>query len=369
MKVATNVAQVKRVFPNARVGDSEVVGLSLESLNDIEKWVDAYREAVGEPLAFLHADVAWSHHAMKNLLQLATFLKSRHVQFGVIYNGGDVAGDESWAHETELHYDEIESGLCVQPDAAVFHTWVQYPTRVLPENQAGTLTNIVLEYLKPASSLSLRREGAALSGRLSVGAQQFVADAPIEIEAIDVGGTAGLVTKHYTGVVPNDAVSADIGLRINVEGSCACSGAVDVTIGAIRYREAEAPRVEDFTLGGPPAPRKFALNSPKQTVAINSRTFSVTSGAAYSVDVPISASWDSENAGYVAVIFLGHDGKQVNRDIWRFHSNEWMIGNVRTDASGSFHYQLPQELARGNTSFRASYMGNDHVRSAIGVLQ
>jgi hypothetical protein len=365
-QVAINVAVVKRIFPQAHVGDSEVVGLSQES--DVEKWLDAYQKAVGEPLAFLHADVAWSHHAMKNLVPLAAFLKSRRVPFGVIYNGGDVSGDEAWALETERHYDEIEGGLGIPPDAAVFHTWVRYPTRVLPENQAGTLTNIVLNYLRPAAHLSLQRHGVQLAGKLFTDVGP-VANVSVAIEAIDVQGAAGLVPKHYSGLVPKNAAKAVIGVRINIEGSCACSGKVQAAVGTVQYREAGKPRVETFTLGGPQGPAKFSVTAREQKVAVNSRTFPVTAGAGYSVDFPISVTWDSENAGYVALIFLSRDGKQVGRDIWRFQPKEWMIATVQTDSSGAFHYEIPGEVARLNAEFRGLYLGNASLRSTLGQFR
>jgi hypothetical protein len=31
------------------------------------EWTDVYQQVTGEPLAFFHADVAWSHAAIRNL--------------------------------------------------------------------------------------------------------------------------------------------------------------------------------------------------------------------------------------------------------------------------------------------------------------
>ena len=368
-EVAVNVAVVKRIFPNARVGDTEVVTLSPELLGDIEKWVDAYQKAVGEPLAFFHADMAWSHHAMKHLVPLSAFLKSRHVPFGVIYNGGDAKGDDAWASAAESYYDEIESGLGVQPDAAVFHTWVPYPTHVLPEDQTGTLTNIILKYLRPAPRLSFQRIGGTLSGNLSFGPGKPLVGAPIIIQAVDVHGKAGLELKTYSGQIPAKAAMADLGVRINIEGSCACSGPVTATIGTAHYREEGKGGVETFALGGPPLPRQFAVGSRAQTVVVNSRTFPVTPGATYSVDFPISTTWNSENAGYVALIFLSQNGKQVGRDIWRFTPKEWTIAKPQTDSTGAFHFEIPSDIAHLDASFRAIYAGSASVRSAMGLLQ
>jgi hypothetical protein len=117
--VAPNVKLAKSMFPNVEIGDVDVVYFSKEFIQATEMWVDAYREARGFNLAFLHADVGWSRASMKNLVPLAGFVRSRGVKFGVIYNGnaGDET-DESWVRGTMEHFTYIESGLGLIPDQA-----------------------------------------------------------------------------------------------------------------------------------------------------------------------------------------------------------------------------------------------------------
>ena len=52
---------------NVRIGDEEVVDASRPATDELAEWADAYRAAIGEPLSFIHADVAWSGLAMRNL--------------------------------------------------------------------------------------------------------------------------------------------------------------------------------------------------------------------------------------------------------------------------------------------------------------
>jgi hypothetical protein len=67
----------------------------------------------------------------------------------VIYDA-DLSGksDESWTRNAVSNFAKVEQGVGVHPDHAVIGTWVRYPTRVLPENKAGTLTNVVLQYIQ-----------------------------------------------------------------------------------------------------------------------------------------------------------------------------------------------------------------------------
>ena len=52
---------------------------------------------------------------------------------------------EAYVNQPQL---KVESELRVHPDQAVIESWVKFPTRMLPENQPGTLTNVVLQYVR-----------------------------------------------------------------------------------------------------------------------------------------------------------------------------------------------------------------------------
>jgi hypothetical protein len=96
-QVATSVASARRILPGLQVGVSEVVTADRQLNAELVQWVDAYRTATGEPLAFFHADVQWSELAMRNLVLLAAPLKARGSPFGIIYTAdGGVASDLEW---------------------------------------------------------------------------------------------------------------------------------------------------------------------------------------------------------------------------------------------------------------------------------
>ena len=168
--VAESVRLVRSYFPNAQIGDTEVVNKSRAWVDELAAWADTYQRITGEKLAFMQADVGWKKEAVQNLLPLDKAFKARGIPFGVIYDAA-ARGDEPWFDANSVsnsdtgwvqnavkHYREVESDLGVHPDQAIFVTWVHYPTRVLPENQPGTLTNLVLQYIHQAKKDNLSED-------------------------------------------------------------------------------------------------------------------------------------------------------------------------------------------------------------------
>lgn len=90
---------------------------------------------------------------MRNLVPLAAALKQRHVPLGVIYDAdsSNNNSDENWSRNTISNFARVESRAGVHPDHAVIETWVRFPTRMLPETEPGTLTNVVLQYIRQKS--------------------------------------------------------------------------------------------------------------------------------------------------------------------------------------------------------------------------
>lgn len=145
-----SIAVVRKYFPDARFGADEVVDASAPWVQELVGWVDTYKSVTGEPLAFIHADTGWSEAALRNFVPLATALKQRGVPFGVIYDADrfNNNGDENWSRNTISHFAKVETELGVHPDHAVIETWVKTPTHMLPESEPGTLTNVVLQYIR-----------------------------------------------------------------------------------------------------------------------------------------------------------------------------------------------------------------------------
>jgi hypothetical protein len=144
-----SIAIVRKYFPNAQIGSDEVVTKDRPWVDELAGWVDAYQQATGEKLAYIHTDLSWKQESVQNLVPLAKALKQRHVPLGIIYDAdsSNNNSDENWSRNTISHFAELESRLGLHPDHAAIETWVRRPSRMLPETEPGTFTNVVLQYI------------------------------------------------------------------------------------------------------------------------------------------------------------------------------------------------------------------------------
>jgi hypothetical protein len=365
-QVAKSVASARRIFPGLQVGGTEVVDADRPWISELVQWVDAYRAATGEPLAFLHADVGWSELAMRNLVLLAAQMKERRIPFGIIYTAdAGVTSDLEWTQSAVQHFTEIEQVLGLHPDQALFATWTHYPEHVLPENQPGTLMNVPLLYLRASPALRLSQSGQDITGTLLGRDGEPVAGAAITLTATDVGGRLP-TARHLAGAVPEHAASAVVGIRIGLEGACVCAGPTTAMVGEIHYREQGRPQ-QDIS----PAPGASVHTlpvTPGKTFYPNLKQFPVTAGAAFTLDTTLSAPAAADHAGYVTVIFLDAADKGLIRENLWFTPSVEPLGRAMTDARGAFSLRLPANVASARPEIRAESAGTASFRPAMTIL-
>jgi len=153
--VAERVSQVlaayQEVFPDVVIGDIEPAGAfrKPEWRQDYRSWVKSFHEKVGVPLAFLRLDIDWNSgdplQAVEDGIALA---RENGLKLQIVYNGRDNdKSDIAWIENAKAHIRLVESRLGGPPDAVIFQSWVSYPSHVLPETSATTLTGLVAWYL------------------------------------------------------------------------------------------------------------------------------------------------------------------------------------------------------------------------------
>jgi hypothetical protein len=147
--VAVKVKQVQAIYPDAKFGDVEPMGVPDDAwLSDVEQWLDAYQAATGQRLAFFRVDMQWHAAWRGQMQQLTALLKRKGVPLQIIYNGaGDAASDEAWTAQAADRFRQYETSGLPLPDAAVFQSWTPHPTHVLPETDPRTMTELVDQYL------------------------------------------------------------------------------------------------------------------------------------------------------------------------------------------------------------------------------
>jgi hypothetical protein len=372
-EVAQRVTDVRRIFPKVEIGDVEVVDASRPWTQELAAWADAYRTATGEKLAFMQTDINWSELALKNLKPLSDTMHARGIPFAIIYNA-DVSArtDESWEESAESHTAEIETALAIRPDIAVFDSWTPNPSHPLPETTPGTLTNLALRYLRPASALTVTQQGNTITGRLTDAEGRSVAGAHVAVTAVDVGARMEPTLRTWSGTVPAGAVGAIIGVRVDSESACVCDGAAGAVVGGVHYDEMGTGRRQTISLvklpieGAPASFRTLAL-APGRTFNPNFQQFPVTAGAAYTFQAPIAATASAEHAGYLTLIFIDAAGKGLKRDFLWFGPSQRAIGSATTDTDGRFALNLPEAVAMAQPELRATFAGSASLRPALAV--
>jgi hypothetical protein len=76
----------------------------------------------------------------------------------VIYDGNPKDIDNiTWENHAMQRFQITEKDLGLVPDDVLFETWMSHPDHLVPENQPGTMTNIIRNYINwRASELVVR---------------------------------------------------------------------------------------------------------------------------------------------------------------------------------------------------------------------
>lgn len=152
--MVSRIADMRAKFPNVQIGDVEPIGTAQppDWVQQITEWTHVYQKVTGTRLAFFHADVAWTAPIWRQqFAAVKSRMQADGIKFGVIYDGGGTGkqeSDELWTQEAEQRFRMVESDPSLIPDHAVFQSWARWPHNMLPETQSGTMTNLVLRYVR-----------------------------------------------------------------------------------------------------------------------------------------------------------------------------------------------------------------------------
>lgn len=141
-EVARHVAEMRSIFPNLRVGAIEPITDALPA-DALRQYLDAYRAVSGTPFAFLHGDVQWLHPWQIPMLAASQLARKVGVPFGVIIisDHPQDSVDAVWTAHARERLAAVRA--VTSPDDLVFQSWTRAPSHWLPENEDGTLTNLV----------------------------------------------------------------------------------------------------------------------------------------------------------------------------------------------------------------------------------
>jgi hypothetical protein len=248
--------------------------------------------------------------------------------------------------------------------------WADRGPRLAPGQRvsAGFLESTRLDLVRPGPG---RTAGSRLvRGRLTRPGGQPLGGATIDLVLRPLDGPGVWGEYRRSGVVPQGASRALVGIRINAE--CGCRGLGDVLLRRAAYAERGAqasneppPVVLDgraftddpsrLTFSHPGAPELDLRVDAGDPVLLNSAPFPARRGAPYEVRLLARVSPRSAGSGYFAVIFL--DEREVLRETIPFDAAPLKEWTARTGPDGTFAVFLP-DLGGGRYVLEATYAGD-----------
>ncbi len=371
-QMVKKIPRIRAYFPDAEIGLAEYAFATAGFTDELIIWADAFRHSTGITPAFFHFEPANFRQAAGNIRRLANAMKSRKIPFGIVYDEYVLQAQlEARLSATRENIAAVEAAAGIHPDTAIFRSW---HSRLLPEKQSGTFTNLVYEYLQAPPSLALMRQSNMVTGQVVDAAGRPMVSANLTFEAFDSRGKAkSMWYQHLEARIPHGAATALVGLRINQYGACICAGWSSVSIGTINYREEGTGVAEKFApypyAAGKvvPSVRRIEL-VPNESSGSDFKRFPVTAGATYSLDVPLSVPANGERAGFIAVWFYDEKGKLIRMDRLWFRPSLQSLGGVVTDNEGRFRTEIPPQVAAVEPEIRAYFAGSASVGFQSAVL-
>jgi len=369
---------LRSAFPGLLIGDVESSPNGAAQVALYAAWMDAFEAAAGTKLAFLHEDTGGSATWVAEVAAMRKETSNRGIPLGIIYTGfPNDSSDAQWLTHVQQHFLDFELSEG-PPDQAILQSWTAYPLTNLPETTPYTFTWLLDQYARPRTSLSLSATLTQASGKLLSTAGAPVASAPVTVTLSPIAGPGIVSSYTLTGFVPTGATSALVGVRINEE--CSCSGTADVAMYTFQYSETGAGSLtanRDFSSGlngwglfttgsaqvesttVPPGKDLHVTAGPSQVVQLNSSSFSVTSGATYTLQIKARVSPQSSGTGYFMIIFLAPS--EIGREPLNLQSGTVILGTAQTGSDGSYSLQF-QAQSGDPTQLRiqSNYAGIDY---------
>jgi hypothetical protein len=251
----------------------------------------------------------------------------------------------------------------------IFQSWHYYPTRVLPETDRGAFTSVIDRYFGARTAL----EPTALDQvtlRTTDGVR--MAGASLEVEAVPIDGPYQEFSLN--GVVPPDASSAVVVVRVNTEG--AGPGEAGFSVYEITYAEDGGENLvqnSDFGQGmvgwGQSGDAEASIvasdlgagqmlhvvASPDQALYWDSAEFPITPGTAFELHVAAAVPLASADSAYAGVVFLG--AEENGRRIIPMSPAPIELGQVTTDTNGQATIVL-SAVDPGRYLLRVHYVGD-----------
>jgi hypothetical protein len=148
-QMAPNVKALKAAFPNIKFGDIEPLNrYTTDRIKTMLRFAKAFRLASGEPVSFINVDIIWADEWRPQLAEWQKEAGAAGIGLGVVIDGdGQDKDDLTWASKAVQRYSAVMKSLPRPPDQIIFQSWMEHPSRLVPDDQPGTLSSIVVDAL------------------------------------------------------------------------------------------------------------------------------------------------------------------------------------------------------------------------------
>jgi hypothetical protein len=144
-QMAPNVRTLKTAFPAIRFGDIEPINnRTIGRIEVMLQFARAFKAATGEPISFVDADIIWQENWKPQIVDWKVKLHAAGIAFGVIFDGDPTdTSDDAWTSHALERYRAVIADQSMKPDDMIFQSWMERPTRLLPDSEPATLTGLV----------------------------------------------------------------------------------------------------------------------------------------------------------------------------------------------------------------------------------
>jgi len=384
-RVTANISGVIALFPNIQIYEIEPIP-ALTSNSDwryvTNQFETQLQRMIGRPVRGMQLDIGWASAgwvpAVKDIQQ---YTHDRNMTWGPIADPSANANSNAAAVASVIQqYEYMEGTLGLVPDMVIFTTWVTYPQYSMPETSPTAQTYEIDQYFRTRTMMQAQFVGLGAKGKLTTTDGLPVAGATISGYVPGVDFSQPLPVMVYQGVVPSNAVTALIGIRLNTE--CSCQGLNDVLVGTIQYQETQGGSaslsfsypsipstfngalVDGEVVGGTVVTR-FITTSPTQTVYPNSAFFPVTAGAQYTFSVPASTIGGAGWYGNVFLVWIDANGNGITRVTLVPGPGQRLMSSTTTAADGTFTLPHLPRVGPGSAPVMIEYPG-DATHRAVG---
>jgi hypothetical protein len=336
---------------------------------------------IGRPIDAMQMDVNWENPDWQTAVStMYGYAHQKNMKLGIFYNGLDGYGTNAgWIAKAISNFNTIEGQMGLIPDQAIFGTWTAFPTNNLPETVTTTQTSLIDQYVLSHAHIQARFSGQSVIGQLTRANGKPIANATITGNVPGLNWSAPMPIASSVGVVPSNAVSALLGVRLNVE--CRCNGSNDVLLGMLHYQETASGSNQAWwnipspdgtngqtvfstvTVGGQSVRRITA--PPGATYAGNSGSFAVTPGASFQFSAPAVSIGPVGWYGNLIVIWLDANGNGINRIFLVPNSASYVVSTATSDIRGRFYLPKMPRVGQASQSVSVTYGGGAQNRAAI----